>query len=273
MTFNIHNGSLFYQGRTQIEELSYLSGAVCPTADECARPEDRPEAATARNGAMIWLSSGDESPDELQICSWKPAVAECSEKLPARSDCYALHGVARHHPPKAVVHSATTNADPLFQALRETESVYLRDRGLTSVGDDECFAWQVDSNLWSNKVRLSRKEELGKTRVEPVRTIRFGEGYTWTWSKGSQAGMVDLSQVEIPSAIEKPECFEPLDDGGGKWSTTSSVSMCEVPLGDFIRADANSIELSKTSLYKTLAACERSIAAALPSRIPSCKSR
>ncbi len=274
VTFNIHNGSLFYQGRTQIEELNLLSGDDCPVAEECTDAEDRLETGIAPNGAMIWLTLGDGFFEKLQICVWKPALANCSEELPAQTECYALHDVIRHHPPKAVVHSAATEADPLFQALQETETVYLPDRGLTSDGGDgdECFAWQVDSDDSSDSVRLSRKELQGEARVEPARKIRFFQGYTWSWSKGSQAGSVDLDNVEVPSAAEKRECHEPTDDDGW-WSTSSTASYCNVPLGDFLRADAKSIELGKTTLYKTLAACERSRRAQLLSRIPSCKSR
>ncbi len=285
VTLNIQNGSLFYQGRTQVETLRFACNTDASGA-ECTVSADRVATAIAPNGAMIWLSSGDGALDELQICIRQPAVANCSDLFPAEASCYELHHVARHYPPKAIVHAATTLADPLFQALQETETIYLRDRGLTAEGDgDACFAWHVDSEhsqddeFWRNTVRLTRIEQQGGTRVELAWTISFSYGYTWNWSKGSQPGTVDLTKV-VPIAAETRECFGPTDgvidddadgDRGGMGKIMSMSTVCSAPLGDFRGADADSIELSKTSFYKTLAACEQSRTANLQGGIPRCE--
>ncbi len=278
VTFNIHNGALFFPDHRTIEQLSLHSSAECAT-----NPADcgvAVEVQWSAKGSAAWLQASN-SPDEnsLDLCIWQAALHDCVAEHPGAIDCYAVHDVDAQYPPAPIVHSAATLADPLFQALGKTQVVYLRDRGLTSEGgDDACYAWEVDTSKSADLVFLERWDQEEEKRVRAGRTIRVHETYTWTWGKSYTSGVaIDDKGDQAPPIVteEREGCPETIPDNAEEvqWGTIGVASYCLVPLGKFVRADARVIELAETSLYKTASACEQSRHEKIAARIPRCSGR
>ncbi len=100
----------------------------------------------------------------------------------------------------------------------------------------------------------------------------LGSEYVWTWGK-SYHYTKEQEPERVPAETDAREsCPASLPDGAD-WVTLGTASHCLVPLGEFVKADANAIELGEVTLYRSKVACERTRVAGLAMRVPSCSER